>query len=55
LLVAGAFGIPLVRDVFQLGQWLDATTWTHLFGSILVVGFVQQFLIFAAVRYSIYE
>ncbi len=55
VLVAGALGIPLVRDVFQLSHWLDATIWTHLFGSILVVGFVQQFLIFAAVRYSIYE
>ena len=55
LLVAGALGIPLVRDVFQLDQWLYITPWTHLFGSILVVGFVQQFLIFVAVRYSIYE
>jgi RsiW-degrading membrane proteinase PrsW (M82 family) len=55
LLVAGAAGIPLVSNVFQVDQWLYATPLTHLLGSILVMGFVQQFLIFAAVRYSIYE
>ena len=54
-LLAAAAGIPLVRDLFQVGQWLYTNLWTHLLGSILVVGFVQEFLIYAAVRFSIYS
>ncbi len=53
-LVALAAGIPLVRDVFHLNRWLYTNTWTHLLGSILVSGFVQEFFIYASVRYSVY-
>lgn len=53
-LLAQAIGIPLVRQVFNVGQWLYTDLWTHLIGSILVIGFVQEFLKYAAVRYSIF-
>lgn len=54
ILVASAAGVPLVRDVFHLNDWLYTNSWTHVLGSILVTGFVQEFLIYAAVRYSVY-
>jgi len=53
-LVAQAVGIPLIEDGFRASQWLPASTMYHILGSILVVGFIQQFLIYAAVRYSVY-
>jgi RsiW-degrading membrane proteinase PrsW (M82 family) len=54
-LLAKAIGIPLVQDFFSIRQWLYADVWAHLLGSILVVGFIQEFLKYAAVRYSIYS
>ncbi len=53
-LLATAVGIPLIDQVFRVSEWLYADTLTTLLGSILVVGFVQEFLKYAAVRYSIY-
>lgn len=53
-LLAAAVGLPLVRGVFRLSDWLWQSSWVHFAGSILVVGFVQEFLKYAAVRYSVY-
>lgn len=53
-LLATAVGIPVVRDLFKVSTWLYSTVWTRLLGSILVIGFVQEFLKYAAVRYSVY-
>ncbi len=53
-LLANAIGIPLVRDLFRVQDWLGRSLLTNLLGSILVVGFVQEFLKYAAVRYSVY-
>jgi len=53
-LLAAAVGIPLVNSVFRIGNWLYTDTLTTILGSILVVGFIQEFLKYAAVRYSIY-
>ncbi|MDY7041486.1 MAG: PrsW family glutamic-type intramembrane protease [Chloroflexota bacterium] len=53
-LLASALGIPLVRDLFRVQDWLAQSTLTNVLGSILVIGFVQEFLKYAAVRYSIY-
>jgi RsiW-degrading membrane proteinase PrsW (M82 family) len=53
-LLAAGVGIPLVRDFFRVGDWLYADDLTHLLGSILVIGFIQEFLKYAAVRYSVY-
>jgi RsiW-degrading membrane proteinase PrsW (M82 family) len=51
----GAIGIPLLRDTFRTQDWLGTSPVTTLLGSILVVGIVQEFLKYAAVRYSIYQ
>lgn len=53
-LLASAVGMPVVRDLFQVQTWLDRSLLVNLLGSILVVGFVQEFLKYAAVRYSVY-
>jgi RsiW-degrading membrane proteinase PrsW (M82 family) len=53
-LLASAAGIPVVRDLFQVQEWMSRSTAANLLGSILVIGFVQEFLKYAAVRYSVY-
>jgi protease PrsW len=53
-LLASAVGIPVVRDLFRVQEWLDHSLVVNLLGSILIVGFVQEFLKYAAVRYSVY-
>jgi len=53
-LLARAVGIPLVEEVFRVGSWLDAGVLYHILGAVLVIGFTEQFLIYAAVRYSVY-
>jgi len=54
-LLARAIGIPIVDDLFHTASWFSAGTLFHILGAILVTGFTQQFLIFAAVRYSVYS
>jgi RsiW-degrading membrane proteinase PrsW (M82 family) len=54
-LLARAVGMPLVNDVFGVSAWLNTSTLYHILGSILVVGFTQQFLVYAAVRYSVFN
>jgi protease PrsW len=53
-LLALALGVPLVNNFFRVANWLYAGTLTTILGSILVVGFIQEFLKYAAVRYSVY-
>jgi RsiW-degrading membrane proteinase PrsW (M82 family) len=53
--LAAAIGIPLVDNVFHVSTWLFSGFWINLFGAILVIGFSQEFLKYAAVRFSIYE
>lgn len=53
-LLASSVGIPIVRDLFHVQDALGRGFWFDLLGSILVVGFVQEFLKYAAVRYSVY-
>lgn len=53
-LLAGAVGVPLVENVFRTSDWLFTDTLTTILGGILVIGFTQEFLKYAAVRYSIY-
>jgi len=54
-LVAGAVGIPVVTYIFNIAGWLYDNFWVNLAGSILVVGFTQEFLKFAAIRFSIFN
>jgi len=53
-LLAGAIGIPLIRNVYEVQNWIGYSFLVNLLGSILVIGFTQEFLKYAAVRYSVY-
>lgn len=54
-LLAAAVGIPAVEYLFRVSHWIYNGTLTTILGGILVVGFTQEFLKYAAVRYSIYN
>jgi RsiW-degrading membrane proteinase PrsW (M82 family) len=54
-LLASAIGIPVVRTLFHVNSWLYTSELTNLLGSILVIGFTQEFLKYAAVRYSVFD
>jgi len=54
-LLAAAVGQPLVENFFKVSDWLYTDTLTTILGVILVVGFTQEFLKYAAVRYSMYN
>ncbi len=54
-ILASAIGIPVVDNIFQVSKWIYTDTAATILGSILVVGFVQEFLKYAAVRYTIYK
>lgn len=54
-LLAAAIGIPLVESVFRVSHWLHNDMLTTILGGILVIGFTQEFLKYAAVRYSVYH
>jgi hypothetical protein len=54
-LLAAAIAIPLVEDGFDVSSWMYSNPWVGLAASILVIGFIQEFLKYAAVRYSVYS
>ncbi len=53
-LVAGAVGLPLLNLFFRVPDWIGRDPLTEILGSILVVGFLQTFLKYAAIRFSIF-
>lgn len=54
-LVAAAIGIPVVENLFDVRNWIYLNPATSILGAILVVGFTQEFLKYAAVRWSVYD
>lgn len=54
-LLAAAVGVPVVENLFRVPHWIYRDTLTTILGGILVVGFTQEYLKYAAVRYSIYN
>ena len=55
-LLASAVGIPLVENIFAVPTWLGSSPiWAQLLGGLLIVGFVQEFVKYAAVRFSVYN
>ena len=54
-LLAAAIGQPVIERIFQVQEWIYSARWVQLLASILVIGFVQEFLVYASVRYSIYR
>jgi RsiW-degrading membrane proteinase PrsW (M82 family) len=54
-IAAEALGRPILRDFFHVQDWLFSSTVTALLGSILIIGFVQEFLKYAAIRYTVFN
>ena len=54
-LLAAAIGEPLIERIFHVQDWMYTAWWVQLLASILVIGFIQEFLVYASVRYSIYR
>jgi RsiW-degrading membrane proteinase PrsW (M82 family) len=55
LLLAAAVGQPLIQNVFQVNEWASGSLGLRLLAGITIVGAIQEFLKYAAVRYSIYN
>jgi RsiW-degrading membrane proteinase PrsW (M82 family) len=55
LALAGAIGIPLTDQLFAVQDWLYRDTLTTWLASIFVIGAVEAFIIFATVRYFIFD
>ncbi len=53
-ILAEAVGQPLIRDLFRVQDWLYDNPLVAIIGSILVIGFVQEFLKYAGVRYTVF-
>ncbi len=54
-LLASAIGQPLIRDVFRVNEWASGNLALRLVGGIFVIGAIQEFLKYAAVRYTIFN
>lgn len=55
VLLAAAVGQPLIQDVFGVNQWAASSLFLRLLAGICIVGITQEFLKYAAVRYSIFR
>lgn len=54
-ILAQGIGIPVVRDLFRVQDWLNTGgALVNILGAILVVGFVQEYLKYAGVRFTIF-
>lgn len=54
-LLARAIGQPLIEEVFQVNEWAGDQFWLKLAAGILIVGTIQEFLKYAAVRYTMFR
>jgi len=55
LALAGALGLPLTDQLFAVQNWLYRDTATTWLASIFITGAVEAFIIFATVRYFIFD
>jgi RsiW-degrading membrane proteinase PrsW (M82 family) len=55
VLLAAAVGQPLIEDVFEVNRWASGSLFLRLLAGICVVGITQEFLKYAAVRYSVFR
>ena len=54
-LLASAVGLPVVNGLFAVPTWLSSSpAWAQLLGGIFIVGMTQEFLKYAAVRFTVY-
>ena len=54
-LLASAIGQPLINGFFRVNAWADGSLMLRLVAGILIVGVIQEFLEYAAVRYSVFN
>jgi protease PrsW len=55
LLLAAAIGQPLIQDFFQVNEWASGSLALRLLAGICIIGMTQEFLKYAAVRYSVFR
>jgi RsiW-degrading membrane proteinase PrsW (M82 family) len=55
LALAGALGIPLTNEVFRTQEWLFRDLSSALLGSIFLRGAIETFILYATVRYFIFD
>jgi len=55
LALAGALGIPLTSQVFRTQEWLFRDLGSALVGSIFLRGAIETFILYATVRYFIFD
>lgn len=55
LALAGAIGIPLTDQLFRVQDWIYRDTPTTVLGSIFVIGGVQAFMVYATVRFFVFD
>ena len=55
LALAGAIGIPLTYQVFHVQEWLYRGTVPLVLASFFIVGAIEAFIVYAAVRFFIYD
>jgi len=54
-ILAAAIGQPLIRELFQVQNWIYDSTVAGILGSIFIVGFIEEFLKYAGIRYTVYH
>lgn len=55
LALASAIGIPLTDQFFRIHDWLYRDALTAALGSVFIIGGVEAFIVFATVRFFIYD
>jgi RsiW-degrading membrane proteinase PrsW (M82 family) len=55
VLLMAAFSEPVLQQFFTIDRWLYDQWWTRLLGGSLIVGCFEQFLVYVAVRYSVFS
>jgi RsiW-degrading membrane proteinase PrsW (M82 family) len=55
LLLAAAIGQPLIQGFFHVNEWASASLGLRLLAGICIIGITQEFLKYAAVRYSVFR
>lgn len=55
LALASAIGIPLTDQLFRVQDWLYRDSLTTVLGSVFLIGGVEAFIVYATVRYFIFD
>ena len=55
MLFMAAIYQPVLKGVFGIDEWLYQSAASRFFGGILVVGFIEQAIVYLAVRFGVFE